>query len=63
MTLGIFNPEDPYEEKGIAYHLGAIAGDVLTMMVGAVTTVGSVSVAVIGAGRLLLHASWCICNL
>ncbi|SDY31251.1 colicin D domain-containing protein [Thermoactinomyces sp. DSM 45892] len=50
MTLGIFNPEDPYEEKGIPYYLGAITGDVLTMMVGVGEVIGSVGGAVISAG-------------
>ncbi|SFX74094.1 hypothetical protein SAMN04487866_12136, partial [Thermoactinomyces sp. DSM 45891] len=33
-TLGLADLSDPNEEKGVAYHVGAVAGDIFSMLVG-----------------------------
>ncbi|SDZ31950.1 Fic family protein [Thermoactinomyces sp. DSM 45892] len=56
-TLGLADLSDPNEEKGVAYHVGAVAGDIFSMLVGVSATVGGGGEVIVACGTTACAAS------
>ncbi|SFX84820.1 hypothetical protein SAMN04487866_1444, partial [Thermoactinomyces sp. DSM 45891] len=56
-TLGLADLSDPNEEKGVAYHVGAVAGDIVSMLVGVSATVGGGGGVVVACGTTACAAA------
>ncbi|TCP60762.1 RHS repeat domain-containing protein [Baia soyae] len=55
-TFGLADLSDPNEEKGVAYHVGAIVGDVISVMAGTSAAIGGGGEVVIACGTTLCMA-------